>query len=86
MVKTIEETYCDKDLYTHIVDLPDSYIGSIEKAEANCWICEGGKIVNKGIQYIPGLYKIYDEIIVNAYDQYTRLSLTKNVKNPVTMI
>ena len=32
MVKTIEETYCDKDLYTHIVDLPDSYIGSIEKA------------------------------------------------------
>lgn len=86
MVKTIEETYCDKDLYTHIIDLPDSYIGSIERAEANCWICEGNKIVNKGIQYIPGLYKIYDEIIVNAYDQYTRLSLMKNVKDPVTMI
>ena len=86
--KTIEDTYCDKDLYTHIIDLPDSYIGSIERSESNCWIynSEMDKIINKPIQYIPGLYKIYDEIIVNAYDQYTRLNMQKNIKNPVTII
>jgi DNA topoisomerase II len=86
MNKSIEETYSKKDLYNHIKDLPDSYIGSLEKAEAECWILEDGKVVNKNIQYVPGLYKIYDEIIVNAIDQFTRLDRDNSVKDKVTMI
>lgn len=86
--KTIEETFGEKDLYTHIIDIPDTYIGSIEKADSDCWIYDRSKnkIVNKSIEYIPGLYKIYDEIIVNAYDQYTRLNMQEDVVNPVTTI
>ena len=86
MNKSIEETYSKKDLYNHIKDLPDSYIGSLEKAEAECWILEDGKVVNKAIQYVPGLYKIYDEIIVNAIDQFTRLDRDNSVKDKVTTI
>ena len=86
MNKSIEETYSKKDLYNHIKDLPDSYIGSLEKAEAECWILEDDKVVNKAIQYVPGLYKIYDEIIVNAIDQFTRLNGNDLVKDKVTTI
>ena len=39
---------------------------------------ENGKIISKEIEYSPGLYKIYDEIISNAYDEAIR---SKNVKN-----
>ncbi len=30
------------------------------------------KIVNKEIRYVPGLYKIFDEILVNAADNKQR--------------
>ena len=30
------------------------------------------KFENKKIKYIPGLYKIFDEILVNAADNYQR--------------
>ena len=86
MTKSIEEKYTKKDLYTHIVTLPDSYVGSLEKADAECWILENDKIINKEIKYVPGLYKIYDEIIVNAIDQFTRLDRDEGVKNKVTTI
>ena len=32
------------------------------------------------IKYVPALYKIYDEILVNAVDQHTRYEATKGVK------
>lgn len=31
------------------------------------------RLVMKKIQYVPGLYKIYDEILVNAIDHWTRM-------------
>lgn len=36
------------------------------------WILEGEEVVQKKIKYVPGLYKIFDEIIVNAADNYQR--------------
>ncbi len=33
---------------------------------------ETKKIVNKEIRYVPGLYKIFDEILVNAADNKQR--------------
>jgi DNA topoisomerase-2 len=34
------------------------------------WIYDNdiNKIIKKEIEYVPGLYKIYDEILVNASD------------------
>ena len=52
----------------HILDNPDTYIGSVENVDANMWIWneETKKIQLKEIEYIPGLYKIFDEILVNG--------------------
>ena len=36
------------------------------------WVFEDEKMVNKQINYVPGLYKIFDEILVNAADNKQR--------------
>lgn len=59
----------------HILDVPDTYIGSIEKTDDNLWImnetCD--KIIQKNISYIPGLFKMFDEGIVNCRDHVVRM-------------
>jgi DNA topoisomerase II len=62
------------DHRTHIYKLPDTYIGSIEKGMETQYLKndETGKFVKEETLCIPGEYKIFDEIIVNALDQYIR--------------
>lgn len=59
----------------HILDNPDTYIGSVENVDANMWIWneETKKIQLKEIEYIPGLYKLFDEGIVNCRDHVIRM-------------
>ena len=73
--KTIEETYTKKTQLEHIYDIPDTYIGSIEKTDIDTWSYDdfNNKMIYKNIKYIPGLYKIFDEALSNAYDQYIRM-------------
>lgn len=68
--KTIEEIYQKKTQLEHILLRPDSYIGSIEAEEQEMWVfdSEEDTIKKKKIKYVPGLYKIVDEILVNAAD------------------
>jgi DNA topoisomerase-2 len=59
----------------HILDNPDTYIGSVESIDANMWIMNetSDKIVEKNINYIPGLFKLFDEGIVNCRDHVVRM-------------
>ena len=89
--KTVEQKYVMMDQIQHILNLPDSYVGSIEKSEfeLNVYNKESGLMEKKMLQICPALYKIFDEIIVNAYDQFIRTSQdSKNDSNvrPVSMI
>ncbi|KAJ1280587.1 hypothetical protein BS78_04G244200 [Paspalum vaginatum] len=70
--KTIEEMYQKKTQLEHILLRPDTYIGSVEKHTQQLWVYEGGAMVNRSITYVPGLYKIFDEILVNAADNKQR--------------
>ena len=72
--KSIEQTYTKKTQLEHILLRPDTYIGSVEKQTQNMWVyeSESKQVVNKQITYVPGLYKIFDEIIVNAADNKQR--------------
>jgi len=56
----------------HILKKPDTYIGSIENTEHEDYIFNDEKIISKGFQYIPGLYKLFDEGIVNCRDHVIR--------------
>lgn len=69
-IKSIEDKYQKKTQIEHILLRPDTYIGDISKQIESMWIWDDSlnKIVKKEIYYIGGLYKIFDEIIVNARD------------------
>lgn len=73
----IEKLYQKKSQLEHILLRPDTYIGSVEKVTENMWVCEKKPsdvedapiqwhMVQREISYVPGLYKIFDEILVNA--------------------
>ena len=79
------DKYQKKDLHTHIYDTPDTYIGGTDLIEDVLPIYKKDAIVKQSITYIPGLYNIYNEILVNARDQIIRLQQCKS-KNPVTII
>jgi DNA topoisomerase-2 len=72
--KTIEETYQKKTQLEHILLRPDTYIGSIEMSTQPMWVLnpETKRIVRKSVTYVPGLFKIFDEIMVNAADNKQR--------------
>ncbi|XP_031358204.1 DNA topoisomerase 2-like isoform X2 [Photinus pyralis] len=71
---TIEKTFKKKTQLEHILLRPDAYIGSVEHTKQPMWIydTENSKMVQKKIDYVPGLYKIFDEILVNAADNKQR--------------
>ena len=95
----LSHKYQQKTDKQHILDNPDTYIGSIENIDSNVWILseessmEGinkSKIIEKNINYIPGLFKLFDEGIVNCRDHVIRMqqAIENKVPNslPVTNI
>jgi len=88
----LSHKYQQKTDKQHILDNPDTYIGSIEKIDSDLWIVndDGTKIIEKNIQYIPGLFKLFDEGIVNCRDHVIRMqqAIANKVENslPVTCI
>ena len=70
--KTIEETYQKLSQLEHILLRPDTYIGSTEKQQQQLWVHDGERMTLQNITFAPGLYKIFDEILVNAADNKVR--------------
>jgi DNA topoisomerase II len=54
----------------HIIKRPDTYIGSIEATKTQMWVFNSTTeaMEFREVTYVPGLYKIFDEIVVNAAD------------------
>lgn len=73
------QKYRKMDPREHVLARPGMYIGSIEEDTTSTWVFddETQTIVKKNIKYVPGLYKIFDEILVNALDHVTRLKMSK---------
>ena len=103
----IEDIYQKMEQKEHALELPDTYIGSIEMHEELMWVIDDNyhedprsqqssisgentsqngsvdgqddngngetRMVMRKIRYVPGLYKIYDEVLVNAMDHWTRM-------------
>jgi DNA topoisomerase II len=59
----------------HILHNGEMYIGPVAPVDAHMWVYDdaAGRIVMKNIEYVPGLYKIYDEFGVNSRDQILRI-------------
>ncbi|KAK0714854.1 DNA topoisomerase [Lasiosphaeris hirsuta] len=74
--KTATETYQKLTQIEHILKRPDTYIGSVERQEDKMWVYNktDALMEYRKISYVPGLYKIFDEILVNAADNSQRKS------------
>ncbi|KAG7118161.1 DNA topoisomerase 2 like protein [Verticillium longisporum] len=84
--KTVEETYQKLTQLEHIVKRPDTYIGSVERTEMPMWVYnkETQLMEFRKVTTVPGLYKIFDEILVNAADIKVRRE--ESGEEPVTHI
>jgi DNA topoisomerase-2 len=88
-MSTVDNKYKKHELREHIYVLPAMYIGSCEPTVAETYIYDHAslRMIKKELTYVPGLYKIFDEIVVNAIDQTSRLRMdyapkdAKQVKN-----
>ena len=85
----LSQKYQQKTDRNHILDNPDTYIGSVEEVDNEMWILNETvdtldnvvpdnannniKIIQKNIRMIPGLYKLFDEGIVNCRDHVVRM-------------
>jgi DNA topoisomerase-2 len=76
--KTVEQKYQKKTPIEHVLERPDTYVGSVERITKQMFILQHDKddgsykIVNKQVSYVPALYRIVDELLVNAVDNHHR--------------
>mmetsp|Transcript_105203 Transcript_105203/g.241120 ORF Transcript_105203/g.241120 Transcript_105203/m.241120 type:complete len:1428 (+) Transcript_105203:26-4309(+) len=72
--KTVEETYKKLDQVEHILLRPDTYVGSVEPSTDTLWVWDTAqcRMAQRKIDWVPALFKIFDEILVNAADNFQR--------------
>jgi len=80
--KKVEEIYKKMTQLEHILARPDTYIGSVESETDNIWVYsdELGHMERRSTTFVPGLYKIFDEILVNAADNKQRDESMNEIK------
>ena len=81
----LSTAYQRKTHREHILDLPDTYIGSVTTANEEVFLREGDEFKAAPISLNPGFYKLIDELLVNAHDQVVRLR-SRQSTNPVKNI
>lgn len=81
----LSSAYQRKTHREHILDLPDTYIGSVTTAPDEVFIRDGDNFTSTEIAFNPGFYKLVDELLVNAHDQVVRLR-SRQSTNPVKTI
>lgn len=80
--KTATEQYQKLTQLEHIIKRPDTYIGSVERTEQQMWVfnSQTSSMELRNVHFVPGLYKIFDEILVNAADNKQRDATMKSIK------
>ena len=87
MNKKLEKQYQSMTALEHIEKKPDTYIGAIEPDDLETWALnkDNTAFEHKVVRWVPGLYKCFDEAIVNARDHYIRMKISKEKKKHETL-
>lgn len=74
-MSNLAEQYQSRTEKEHVLLNPDTYIGSVENVDASMWIYDEAtnRLVLRNIELVPGLYKLFDEGIVNCRDHVIRM-------------
>lgn len=78
----IEDEYQKLTQREHILKRPDTYVGSVEAETRKEWVMveAAGRMEQRDLTVAPALYKIFDEILVNAADNKQRDSSMNELK------
>ena len=78
--KGIEDIYVKLNPIEHVIRRPGMYVGSTEEDEYTTWVFDdkNEKMKKMKLKYVPGFYKIYDELIVNVLDHMKRIEMSKS--------
>lgn len=73
-IKDASGKYKKMSQHEHIIKRPDTYIGPVILEQEETWVYDEAseKMIKKSISYVPGLFKVFDEILVNAADNLQR--------------
>jgi DNA topoisomerase-2 len=55
----------------HILKRPDTYVGSLSPESSAYWVRDGARFNLSQLSVSPGLVKLFDEVLVNAIDQWS---------------
>ena len=82
MSNKLAKQYQSMTALEHIEKKPDTYIGAIEVDNLETWSLnqDNTAFEHKTVKWVPGLYKCFDEAIVNARDHYIRMKISKEKK------
>lgn len=84
--QSLASKYRRLDHREHILQRPQMYIGSVDTDVYRTWVKNDEGFEFRDTVFIPGLYKIFDEILVNAIDHATRLKQDSATQNQVRNI
>lgn len=72
----------------HILKRPDSYIGSVETVTQHIWTYDSDtkRMVQRDVKYVPGFFKIVDEILVNAADNKVFTETCRRMSSLITSL
>lgn len=87
---TLDQKYKKHNLRDHIYEIPGMYVGSVDLTPYHTYIFnDDTKCMEiKELNVVPALFKIVDEVVVNATDQWVRMKheakedskMVKNIK------
>ena len=85
---SVEQTYQKLTQHEHILQRPDTYVGSIELQTVDAWVmnAEVGRMEQKKLKYVPGMFKIFDEILVNAADNKQRDATMSEIRVEIDQV
>ena len=86
--QTLEATYQKKTERQHVLDNPDTYTGSMDMVDTASYVYDdiSNKIILKELNdVISGLYKLFDEGIVNCRDHSVRMRHAMKMCKPNTI-
>lgn len=81
-METITEAFQIKTHIEQILLRPDTYIGSVEHETEITWTYDASinRILKRQVSFVPGLLKIFDEILVNASDHAQRDKTMRSIQ------
>jgi DNA topoisomerase-2 len=70
----LTDTYREMTDKEHVLEAPDTYIGTVSVVEESHWVLTDNTFIQKSVKYVPGLLKLFDEAIINCRDQSVRMA------------